>query len=85
MNIEQRFQQISQSNYEALDGDSFLAKLHGERQKRHMKKMGFINGITAAVIVAVFGFVKRKKKAQRQTHLPVPGKKTSEGCCPDGI
>ncbi|MBC8345045.1 MAG: hypothetical protein ISR82_07300 [Candidatus Marinimicrobia bacterium] len=57
MNIEQRFQQISQSNYEALDGDSFLAKLHGERQKRHMKKMGFINGITAAVIVAVFGFV----------------------------
>ncbi|MBL7031065.1 MAG: hypothetical protein ISR89_07865 [Candidatus Marinimicrobia bacterium] len=57
MNIEQRFQQISQSNYEALDGDSFLAKLHGERQKRHMKKMGFINGVTAAVIVAVFGFV----------------------------
>ena len=57
MNIEQRFQQISQSNFETPDGDSFIATLHKERQKRHVKKMGIINGITAAAFVAVFGLM----------------------------
>ena len=57
MNIEQRFQQISQSNFETPDGDSFIEKLHGEVQKRHVKKMGIINGVTAAAFVAVFGLM----------------------------
>ena len=57
MNIEKRFQQISQSIFETPDGDSFIEKLHGERQKRHVKKMGIINGITAAAFVAVFGLI----------------------------
>ena len=57
MNIENRFQQISQSNFETPDGDTFIEKLHGERKKRHVKKMGIINGITAAAFVAVFGLM----------------------------
>ncbi len=57
MNIEQRFQQISQSNFETPDGDSFIATLHEERQKRHVKKMGIINGVMAAAFVAVFGLM----------------------------
>ena len=57
MNIENRFQQISQSNFETPDGDTFIEKLHEERQKRHVKKMGIINGITAAAFVMVFGLI----------------------------
>jgi len=57
MNIENRFQQISQSNFETPDSDTFIEKLHGERQKRHVKKMGIINGIRAAAFVAVFGLI----------------------------
>ncbi len=55
MNIENRFQQIAQSGFSSPDGDTFIAKLHGERQRRHQKKVGFFNGFAAAAFVAVFG------------------------------
>ena len=39
------------------DGDTFLEKLHGERQKRQQRKMGFIHGVTSAAIVVVLGMI----------------------------
>ena len=55
MNIENRLQQITQSGFSSPDGDAFIAKLHGERQRRHEQKIGFMNGVAAAALVAVFG------------------------------
>ncbi len=57
MNIENRFQQIAKAEFTAPDTDAFLQKIHGERQRRHQRKTGFINGISAATIVAVLGLV----------------------------
>ena len=57
MNIEKQFQGIAKSQYSAPDGDTFLEKLHGERQKRPQRKMGFIHGVTSAAIVVVLGMI----------------------------
>ena len=57
MNIEKQFQGIAKSQFSVLDGDTFLEKLHCERQKRHQRKMGFIHGLTSAVIVVVLGMI----------------------------
>ena len=57
MKIETRFQEIASSTYEIPDGDRFIIKLHGERQRRHQKRVGFLNGIAAATLVVVFGFM----------------------------
>ena len=55
MNIENRFQQIKQADFSSPDRDVFIAKLHGERQRRYQKKVGFMNGVAATALVAVFG------------------------------
>ena len=55
MNIENRFQQIAQSGFSSPDVDAFIAKIHGELQRRHNQKIGFMNGVAAAALVAVFG------------------------------
>jgi len=57
MNIEKQFQGIAMSKFSAPDGDTFLEKLHGELQKRQQRKMGFIHGLTSAVIVVVLGMI----------------------------
>ena len=57
MNIEKQFQGIAKSQFSVLDGDTFLEKLHGERQKRQQRKMGFIHGVTSAAIVVVLGMI----------------------------
>ena len=57
MKIEKQFQDISQSQFSAPDGDSFLEKLHNERQHRIGKKVSFLNGLSAGIIVAVFGLI----------------------------
>jgi len=53
MNIENKFQQIAQAGFTTPDEESFLKKLHGERQRRHERKMGVINGVAAASLVLV--------------------------------
>ena len=57
MNIEKQFEGITRSQFSAPDGDAFLEKLHGERQKRQQRKMGFIHGVTSAAIVVVLGMI----------------------------
>ena len=57
MNIEKQFESIAKSQFSAPDGDAFLEKLHGERQQRQQRKMGFIHGLTSAVIVVVLGMI----------------------------
>ena len=57
MNIEKQFQGIAKSQFSVPDGDAFLEKLHGERQKRQQRKMGFIHGVTSAAIVVVLGMI----------------------------
>lgn len=57
MNIEKQFQGIAKSQFSTPDGDVFLEKLHGERQKRQQRKMGFIHGIASAAIVVVLGMI----------------------------
>ena len=57
MNIEKQFQGIAKSQFSAPDRDTFLEKLHGERQKRQQRKMGFIHGVTSAAIVVVLGMI----------------------------
>ena len=57
MNIEKQFEGITRSQFSAPDGAAFLEKLHGERQKRQQRKMGFIHGLTSAVIVVVLGMI----------------------------
>ena len=57
MNIEKQFQGIAKSQFSVPDGDTFLEKLHGERQKRQQRKMGFIHGIASAAIVVVLGMI----------------------------
>ena len=57
MNLEKQFKSIAKSQFSAPDGDAFLEKLHGERQQRQQRKMGFIHGLTSAVIVVVLGMI----------------------------
>ena len=57
MNIEKQFQGIAKLQFSAPDGVAFLEKLHGERQKRQQRKMGFIHGVTSATIVVVLGMI----------------------------
>ena len=57
MNIEKQFESIAKSQFSVPDGDAFLEKLHGERQKRQQRKMGFIHGLTSAAIVVVLGMI----------------------------
>ena len=57
MNIEKQFESIAKLQFSAPDGDAFLEKLHGERQQRQQRKMGFIHGLTSAVIVVVLGMI----------------------------
>ena len=57
MNLEKQFESIAKSQFSVPDGDTFLEKLHGERQKRQQRKMGFIHGLTSAVIVVVLGMI----------------------------
>ena len=56
MNIEKEFKNIVQSRVESIDEDNFINNLHLERKRRHVKKIGFINGISAAAFLAIFGF-----------------------------
>ena len=57
MNIEKQFESIAKLQFSAPDGDAFLEKLQGERQQRQQRKMGFIHGLTSAVIVIVLGMI----------------------------
>ena len=57
MNLEKQFESIAKSQFSVPDGDTFLEKLHGERQKRQQRKMGFIHGVTSAAIVVVLGMI----------------------------
>ena len=49
MNIENRFQQISQSDFNTPDSDTFLINLHGERQRRYQKKWELLMGLLQQV------------------------------------
>ena len=56
MNIEKEFKNIVQSRVESIDEDNFINNLHLERKRRYAKKIGFINGVSAAAFLAIFGF-----------------------------
>ena len=56
MNIEKEFKNIVQSRVESIDEDNFINNLHLERKRRYAKKIGFINGVSAAVFLVIFGF-----------------------------
>ena len=56
MNIEKEFKNIVQSRVESIDEDNFINNLHIERKHRHAKKIGFMNGASSAVFLAIFGF-----------------------------
>tara|TARA_Y100000748_G_scaffold86606_1_gene71675 strand:+ start:58 stop:438 length:381 start_codon:yes stop_codon:yes gene_type:complete len=56
MNIEKEFKNIVQFRVESIDEDNFINNLHLERKRRHAKKIGFINGVSAAAFLAIFGF-----------------------------
>ena len=56
MNIEKELKNIIQSQVQTIDEDNFINNLHIERKHRHTKKIGFMNGVSAAVFLAIFGF-----------------------------
>ena len=56
MNIEKELKNIIQSQVQTIDEDNFINNLHIERKHRHAKKIGFMNGVSAAVFLAIFGF-----------------------------
>ena len=56
MNIEKELKNIIQSQVQTIDEDNFINNLHFERKHRHAKKIGFINGVSAAAFLAIFGF-----------------------------
>ena len=56
MNIEKEFKNIVQSRVESIDEDNFINNLHLERKRRYAKKIGFLNGVSAAAFLAIFGF-----------------------------
>ena len=56
MNIEKELKNIIQSQVQTIDEDNFINNLHLERKRRHAKKTGFINGVSAAAFLVIFGF-----------------------------
>ena len=56
MNIEKEFKNIVQARVESIDEDNFINNLHIERKHRYAKKIGFMNGVSAAAFLAIFGF-----------------------------
>ena len=56
MNIEKQFKNIVQSRVKSIDEDNFINNLHLERKRRQAKKIGFLNGVSAAAFLAIFGF-----------------------------
>ena len=56
MNIEKELKNIIQSQVQTIDEDNFINNLHIERKHRHAKKIGFINGVSAAAFLVIFGF-----------------------------
>ena len=56
MNIEKELKNIIQSQVQTIDEDNFINNLHIERKHRHTKKIGFINGVSAAAFLVIFGF-----------------------------
>ena len=56
MNIEKEFKNIVQARVESIDEDNFINNLHLERKHRHAKKISFMNGVSAAAFLAIFGF-----------------------------
>ena len=56
MNIEKEFKNIIQSHNQKIDENNFINNLHLVRKRRYAKKIGFLNGVSAAVFLAIFGF-----------------------------
>ena len=56
MNIEKELKNIIQSQVQTIDEDNFINNLHLERKHRHAKKISFMNGVSAAAFLAIFGF-----------------------------
>jgi len=56
MNIEKELKNIIQSLVQTVDEDNFINNWHIERIHRHAKKIGFMNGVSAAACLAIFGF-----------------------------
>ena len=56
MNIEKELKNIIQSRVQIIDEDNFINNLHIERKHQHAKKIGFMNGVSAAAFLAIFGF-----------------------------
>ena len=56
MNIKKEFKNIVQSRVESIDEDNFINNLHLVRKRRYAKKIGFLNGVSAAAFLAIFGF-----------------------------
>ena len=64
MNIEKEFKNLIQSQVQTLDEDSFINKLHLERKKRYAKNIGFMNVVSAAAFLAIFGFALVKDESK---------------------
>ena len=56
MNIEKEFKNIIQSHNQKIDENNFINNLHLELKRRYAKKIGFLNGVSAAAFLAIFGF-----------------------------
>ena len=56
MYIEKEFKNIIQSHNQTIDENNFINNLHLERKRRYAKKIGFLNGVSAAAFLAIFGF-----------------------------
>ena len=56
MNIEKEFKNIIQSHNQTIDEKNFINNLHLELKRRYAKKIGFLNGVSAAAFLAIFGF-----------------------------
>ena len=56
MNIKKEFKNIIQSHNQTIDENNFINNLHLERKRRYAKKIGFLNGVSAAAFLAIFGF-----------------------------
>ena len=56
MNIEKEFKNIIQSHNQTIDENNFINNLHLVRKRRYAKKIGFLNGVSAAAFLAIFGF-----------------------------
>ena len=56
MNIEKEFKNIIQSHNQTIDEKNFINNLHLELKRRYEKKIGFLNGVSAAAFLAIFGF-----------------------------